>query len=121
VVGLQAAVEQQPGQAGGASMGKALTWQRLSLALGSGSGRLLILLLYLADEKTLEVSSGSIDLLHLKEHRRFHIRQPNGDGLHLTSSTNSNCSNFSAIASLQNDGIFRQWLLFSRSSAWWSC
>jgi len=35
--------------------------------------------------------------------------------------TASSRSNFSAIASLQKAEIFTQRLLFSRSSAWWSC
>jgi len=69
----------------------------------------------LTDEKTLEVSVNLIDLLHLKEHRRFHIGQPNGDGLHLSASTHFNRSSFSAIASLQKAGIFRQRLLYSSS------
>ena len=76
--------------------------------------RLDILLLDLVDEKTLEVSISLIDLPHLKEHRCLHIRQPNGDGLHLAASSRSN---FSAIASLQNAEIFRQRLLFRSSSA----
>jgi hypothetical protein len=42
--------------------------------------RLGILLLDLIDEKTLEVSISLIDLQHLKEHRRLHIRQPESCG-----------------------------------------
>jgi len=74
------------------------------LIIGSGGMGLLILLLDLADEMTLEVSIGSIHLLHLHKHRRFHIRQLKGDGLHLTASRRSS---FSAIASLQMAEIFR--------------
>jgi len=72
----------------------------------------------LAKQKTLEVSISLIDLLHLQQHCRFYIRQPNGDGLHWTASKRSN---FSAIASLQKAEIFRQRLLFNSSSVWWSC
>jgi len=99
-------------------MGKALTWLRLRLALGSGGRGLLILLLDLAKQKTLEVSIGSIHLLHFNQHRCLYIRQPNGDGLLLTASSRSSLS---AIASLQKAEILRQRLLFNRSSAWWSC
>ena len=74
--------------------------------------RLGILLLDLAEEKTLEVFISLIDLPHLKEHRCLHIRQANGDGLHLTA---SNLSSFSAITSLQNAEIFRHY--FSSAEA----
>jgi len=99
-------------------MGKALTWLRLRLPLGSGSRGLGILLLDLAEKETLEVSIRPIHLLHLHKRRRLYIRQPNGDGLHLTASSRSS---FSAFASLQKAEILRQRLLFSKSSAWWSC
>ena len=89
-----------------------------SLPCCSALRRLGILLLDLVDEKTLEVSIRLIDLLQLNKHRRFHIWQANGDGLHLTASSRSS---FSAIASLQNAEIFRQRLLFGRSTASWSC
>jgi hypothetical protein len=85
-----------------------------SLPCGSALRRLLVFSLDLAEEKTLEVSIRLIDLLHLKEHRCLHIRQPNYDGFHLTASSRSS---FSAIASLQNAEILRQRLLFSNSSA----
>jgi hypothetical protein len=68
----------------------------------------------LIDEKTLKVFIRLINLLHLQQHRSLHIRQPNGDGLHLAA---SNRSNFSAIASLQNAEILRQRLLFSSSAS----
>jgi len=90
----------------------------LPLPLGSGGRGLGVFLLDLAEKETLEVSISSILLLHLNKHRCLHIRQPNGDGLHLTA---SNCSSFSAIACLQKAEIFRQRHLFSKSSAWWSC
>jgi len=80
--------------------------------------RLLVFSLDLIDEKTLKVFIRLIDLLHFNKHRRLYIRQANDDGLHFTASSRSN---FSAIASLQNAEIFRHLLLFSRSSAWWSC
>ena len=83
--------------------------------------RLLVFSLDLIDENTLEVFIRLIDLQHLKEHRCLHIRQANGDGLHLTASTCSNLSSFSAITSLQKAEIFRQRLLFGRSTASWSC
>jgi hypothetical protein len=76
--------------------------------------RLGILLLDLIDEKTLEVSIRLIDLLQLNKHRRFHIWQANGKGLHWSASRRSS---FSAIASLQKAEILRQRLLFSSSSA----
>ena len=76
--------------------------------------RLLVFSLDLVDEKTLEVSISLVDLLYLNKHRCLHIRQPNGDGLHLAASSRSS---FSAIASLQNAEIFRHLLLFRSSSA----
>ena len=71
-------------QADGASGSWAPCCLRLPLSLGSGSRGLGILLLDLISEKTLEVSISLIDLPHLKEHRCLHIRDANGDGLHLT-------------------------------------
>ena len=50
----------------------------------------------------LQVSIRPIDLLHLHQQCRFHIRQANDDGLHWMTSLVSNCSNrssHSAIAS----------------------
>ena len=55
--------------------------------LSSSSGRFLILLLDLTDEKTLEVSISLIHLLHFYQNRCLHIRQANGDGLHLSASS----------------------------------
>ena len=44
--------------------------------------------------------------------------QVNTMPLHLLASC---CLSFSAMAALQNADTFKQRLLFSRSSAWWSC
>jgi hypothetical protein len=74
----------------------------------------MVFLADLLDQQLLQILETLISLLHLNQHCRFHIRQPNGYGLHLAASRRSN---FSAIASLQNAEIFRQRLLFSRSSA----
>jgi len=68
-------------------------------------------------QKHLYIFKSSIFLLHLHQHCRFHIRQPNGDSFHMTA---SNRSSFSAIAARQNADTLRYWLLFNRSSAWWS-
>ena len=54
----------------------------------------------------------------LYQHHCLHIREVNGDGLHLISYRRSS---FSAITSLQKAEIFRQRLLFGRSTASWSC
>jgi len=100
--------------AGGGVLGGAFDESIWSLPCRPTLGCLLVFSLDLIDEKTLEVSIRPIDLLHLKEHRCLHIRQPNGDGLHLPDSSRSS---FSAIASLQNAEIFRQRLLFSINNA----
>jgi len=73
---------------------------------------------YLLRKPCLNISKFLVFLLDLHQHRRLHIRQANGNSLHLTASSRSN---FSAVASRQNAEIFKQRLLFSRSSAWWSC
>jgi len=79
---------------------------------------LLVFLADLLDQQLLQILEALISLLHLKEHRCLHIRQPNSNGLHLTTSSRFN---FSAIAARQKAEILRQRLLFSRRSAWWSC
>jgi hypothetical protein len=56
-------------------------------------------------------------LLHLSQHRSLHIRQKDGDGLHLTTSCCSNRSSFSAIATLQKADTFKQRLLIKSSNA----
>ena len=81
---------------------------------------LLVFLADLLEQDLLQILECLVSLLHLRQHRCLHIWQPNGDGLHLSASRRSNRCNFSAIASLQNAEIFRQWLFFSGSSAWWS-
>lgn len=53
-----------------------------------------------------------ITFLHLHQHLRFHIRHPNGNGLHLIASSRNI---FSAIASRQKAEIFKQRLLCKKA------